>query len=218
MNISDYFTGLSLFITLTIFIIGYLNEKRLRKNARRLDRIEKQLQLLYGPIYALILSRQKSWELFSSKFDMNTWFRGENYVGQKIPDSDLEPWKRWIKFEAQNTNSKIHDIIVNHSDLIIGYEMPECFTKFINHFAEYKWIVEKWDNNDDKIFFSDKKYPHKELEFYIKTSFLKLKYTQFNLQGYAFELDTSLDSKFKKKHDSHIEIKDSNYQEYFGQE
>ncbi|MFY0599170.1 MAG: hypothetical protein JXR03_05830 [Cyclobacteriaceae bacterium] len=130
-----------------------------------------------------------------------------------MPKGDIKPWKRWIKFEAQLTNEKIHEIIVDNSNLIIEHDMPRCFENFIHHYAEYKWIVEKWNNNEEDIIFANKPYPYKEFKDYVNHSFRKLKYTQFNLQGHAFELDSKLNKKLQKNEPKKIITVES-----FGQE
>ncbi len=171
-------------ITVTLAVWKYLYEVKQRTRAEKLSRIEAQLKQLYGPLYALVNARKKSWAIFESKTRVDEWDR----LTQAIPEEDKEEWKRWMRSEFQETNERIYRLIVENADLYIENGLPVCFESFIAHYAQYRIIISRWDAGDDCILFAETRYPGLPLEVYAQEAFLKLKATQFKLLGHRHEL------------------------------
>lgn len=171
-------------VTIALAVWKYLHELRQRERNERLERIGLQLKFLYGPLYSLINSRKKSWQLFESNHDVQEWDR----KSQSIPEKDRQDWILWMTEEFRVTNEKIYQIIIENADLYIENGLPRAFETFITHFTEYRLIISRWKNSDESILFSSIAYPEIQITSYVNESFDKLKFNQFRLLGHKHDL------------------------------
>ena len=65
----DWTTGLTIAVSVLLAFAGYLvtyaYNLRLAQRKDRLERVNKQLSNLYGPLYALVSSSQACWKAFA---------------------------------------------------------------------------------------------------------------------------------------------------------
>ena len=84
-------------VTLLLAFIGYLatylNNLRLSQRAEKLERVNRQLGELYGPMFALTNASDIAWRAFRS---VNR--SGKAYFGDGKPpsESELQAWRLWI--------------------------------------------------------------------------------------------------------------------------
>lgn len=175
-------------ITIGLAVWKYRIERSMKHKAERLSRIEEQLKHLYGPLYSLLIARKKAWEIFKSGKDLDRWVRGREFQDQRIPSEDLNSWKNWIKHESKEANKQLNDIILQNTHLIIEDSMPQEFELLFIHYSQYRYIINLWDDGKDDIFFADIPFPEDKLTYYVVSSFMKLKWTQYKLLGHRFPL------------------------------
>jgi hypothetical protein len=162
------------------YLITYLNNVRLSQRAERLERVNKQLGELYGPLFALSQASDRAWQAFRRKYRP-----GRTYFGEGAPptDEELKAWRLWMSTVFMPNNLRMYELILTKSDLLIESEMPKCLLDFCAHVTAYQTVMKKWEVNDFSEHTSLIDYPTKELIEYIRTSYVRLKAEQSRLIG-----------------------------------
>lgn len=191
MDGATFIALLSILFTL-LGVLWQVRAKRLDdKRAAQLQRLDKQLSNLYGPLYALYEKGDRQWRAFLKEFsnckDPN--FLGFFPIGDEFPPPDKEQlrlFRLWTENVFMITNTQMEEIIINNAELLIGEEMPQPFLDFCVHVASLRSSVAEWnaagfDKTDWKGHVAIFPHPAGELHVYIKASFEVLKKEQSRL-------------------------------------
>jgi hypothetical protein len=163
------------------------------KHAAQLDRLNRQLSELYGPLYALYEEGERNWMLFVACFshDSRPWaertFLPSGSAKFPPPSTDcMVEYRRRMEQLFMPTNTKMEESIIQHADLIVGTRMPDEFSDFLAHVAAAKLLMHRW--KEDATFGPNLweqhrvEYPHPPaLKHRIRGSFEVLKATQQDL-------------------------------------
>lgn len=95
----------------------------------KLDRINAQIKILYGPLYILTQSINHVRQTFYDEFDSEDGYRDEYR---------LEKWSIWLKTVFIPVNKQIYDLIISNMDLLIETETPLCIVDFCAHTICYR--------------------------------------------------------------------------------
>ncbi len=152
-------------------------------SARRkdqLDRVNQQLKLLYGPLYALNQTGNLAWSAFRARTRPGgSFFRAEPPPNEQ----EKEAWRTWMLTVFRPIHDEMLTLITKNSDLLIESDLPAPLQLFCAHVAAYKVVFERWANNDFAEHLSVMDYPTKELDSYLSTCFQRLKAEQSRLLG-----------------------------------
>ena len=162
------------------YVVTYFNTLRLTKRKERLDRVNRQLRELYGPLYALTEGADKSWRAFRLQIGRPS---GSFWDASPPPnDDERAAWRLWMSHVLMPLNVRIETVIVEHADLLEGDEMPGCLLDLLAHIAAYKAVLKAWDHGDYARHISVIDYPD-QVNDYAKREYLKLKAFQQTLIG-----------------------------------
>jgi hypothetical protein len=161
------------------YIATYLNSLQLSRRKDRLERVNKQLSELYGPMFSLTHASSIAWK----------WFREAHPADVNATDDDLQEWRLWMSVVFMPQNVKLYDIILNKSDLLIETAMPQSLLDFCAHTVAMQAVLEKWKNRDYSEHFSVARYP-RGIEQYARESYTRLKAEQSQLLGNKSDLET----------------------------
>jgi hypothetical protein len=168
-------------------------KRRDDKHAAQLDRLNRQLSQLYGPLYALYEEGERNWMLFVARFsrDSRPWAT-RTFLPSSSDDfpppgkESMVEYRRRMEKLFMPTNTRMERLIVEHADLIVGTRMPDEFSDFLAHVASAKLLMHQWKS--DSVFGPDQwkrhhaEYPHPPaLKHLIRGSFEVLKSTQQKL-------------------------------------
>jgi hypothetical protein len=168
-------------------------KRRDDKHAAQLDRLNRQLSDLYGPLYALYEEGERNWMLFVACFshDSRPWaertFLPSASDEFPPPSADcMVEYRRRMEQLFMPTNTRMESLIIQHADLIVGTRMPNEFSDFVAHVAAAKLLMHRWKK--DAAFGPNLweqhrvEYPHPPaLKHRIRGSFEVLKSTQQDL-------------------------------------
>lgn len=162
------------------YLITYLNNLRLSQRAARLERVNRQLGELYGPLFALTHASNIAWLAFRSQYRP-----GRDYFGEGEPptDEELKAWRLWMSTVFMPNNLRMYEAIQTKSDLLIESEMPDCLLALCAHVTAYQAVMKKWENDDFSEHTALVEYPTRSLLEYTRNSFQKLKVEQEKLIG-----------------------------------
>lgn len=146
----------------------------------RLDRVNQQLKLLYGPLYALNQASNLAWSAFRSKTRP-----GGSFFGELPPPSneELQAWRLWMETVFQPLHDEMMLAITKNADLLIEQNLPQPLQLFCAHVAAYKVVFERWSKGDFSEHVSVMNYPTQDLNAYLERSFKHLKEKQARLLG-----------------------------------
>jgi hypothetical protein len=174
----------SLIITVSLAFIGYfvtyVNNIRLSQRKERLERVNRQLGELYGPLFALTQASDRAWRAFRNKYRPSGAFFNEV---SPPTDEELKIWRLWMSTVFMPNNLQMYQLILSKSDLLIEPEMPDCLLDLCAHVTAYQTVLEKWKNNDFSEHISLIGYPYPDLNQYARKSFEILNLEQAKLIG-----------------------------------
>ena len=171
-------TAITIFLALLGYLATYINNLRLSQRKDKLDRINRQLSELYGPMFSLTHASNIAWQGFRSIHRPNQPY----FDGTKLPEKDLAAWRLWMTTVFMPINTKLYELILAKSDLLIETDMPQSLLLFCAHVAAYQAVLEQWKNKDYSEHLSVVEYP-RAIEQYAQKSYAKLKAMQAALLG-----------------------------------
>jgi hypothetical protein len=176
----------TVFVALMGYVATYLNSVRLSQRKDRLERIDRQLREFYGPLYSLTETAQRSWIAFRHQINRPS---GSFWNATPPPnEAEKASWRLWMRHVLMPLNLRIESVLIEHTDLLEGPEMPGCFLDLMAHIAAYKAVLKAWEDRDYSLHLSVIDYPT-EANSYIKSSYLELKTRQQKLIGNRVSAD-----------------------------
>lgn len=148
----DTKTAITLFVTALLAVFGYLvtyfNNMRLSQRRDRLERVNRQLEKLYGPLFALVRTSTITWDAFrqESSHDGPFW----NSENPPTNEASAE-WRLWMTTVFMPLNERMREIIIEHADLLDESEMPSCLLLLCAHVSAYRSVMRKWEQDDYSI-------------------------------------------------------------------
>lgn len=164
-------------IALAGYIITYRNNLRIANRKARLERVNKQLEKLYGPLYSLLNASRDAWEDYVKKHET---FHSDYEQGKSVPEEELKSWRELYRHVFDPINERMYDTITDNADLIIESEMPEPFKKLILHILDFKIILRKWETGKETRALASNDFPE-EIHEYVERKFKYLKQVQHSL-------------------------------------
>ncbi|QPC81683.1 hypothetical protein G4Y79_18610 [Phototrophicus methaneseepsis] len=158
------------------YLITYFINIRTDQRKEKLDRVNRQLKELYGPMFALTQASNRAWKTFTYALEQRF---PSNQPAIFSNDEDVDPekmrlWILWVRTVFMPINEDLYATIINYSDLLIEEAMPTCILNFLAHVAAYKVVLKKWDEGDLSDYTSIINYP-REIEEYSQSSYEQLK-------------------------------------------
>lgn len=180
-KINKYY--ISIAVTICLAFTGYLwtsfHDRNKAQYKANLERVNEQLQNLYGPLYILAEAEHRSFEQFLSKLRPYNGALEGTYAPTL---QEEESWRLWIKEVTMPNYLAMERTILEHSDLFVEDEIPEPILKLSAHIAGYKKVVAGWTAGDFSKHTSFFKFPQ-EVREYAKKRYKQLKKKQSDLVG-----------------------------------
>ncbi|MFE2158967.1 hypothetical protein ACFW9M_14215 [Streptomyces lydicus] len=174
-----------LVVTVVVAATGYgatyLTNLRLARRKDHLDRVNRQLSELYGPLYAQSQATDRAWRKFVARY-------GTMWTVSSPPTAEqVATWRLWMSTVFMPLNRRMVETIVSHADLLREDTIPEPLNELCAHVACYEPILARWQEDgfdsvqvDDHVSIAGN-FPHTELDDYLRTSFESLKLEQSRL-------------------------------------
>lgn len=182
----DLKISITFIITTSIALIGfflkYLHDIRLNERKDHLDRVNRQLRDLYGPLYSLQLTGISVWEAFVEKYTSHEGFMNDKGF-YPVSDEAKAIWRHWIKTVFMPNNAKFVEILTHNSDLIDNNDIPTEMTRVFAHVHGYKAIIASWDEGDFSEHLSLVGYPTNAIYEHVSFKYQYLKKVQEELLG-----------------------------------
>ncbi|WP_406208665.1 hypothetical protein [Streptomyces decoyicus] len=171
-----------LVVTVVVAVTGYaatyLTSLRLTRRKDHLDRVNRQLSELYGPLYAQSEALNQAWEKFDARY-RTKWVRSVPATAEWAAT-----WRLWMSTVFMPLNRRMVETIVTHADLLIEDTIHDSLKELCAHVACYEPIVARWQEDGfDSVQYDDHvsiagNFQDKKLSKYLQDSFESLKVEQ----------------------------------------
>lgn len=165
------------------WVATYFHKWHFDKKANKLDRVNKQLRELYGPLYAMLMAGNATWEAFwknhRPSHGKNSYFGN----GVNVTDEEKEVWRNWMENVFEPFNAETEKLILKNIDLLESDHIPSSFVDALAHIAAYKAVLSNWQRSDFSNHVSVNKWPSQELLATVKPEYEKLRALQRKLMG-----------------------------------
>lgn len=176
-------TFYTLITTILLAIIGigakYWNDLRIVQRKDRLERVNDQLKMLYGPLFALEQAGDMAWKAFRTLYRPGKHF----FINPPPSEEEAAAWRLWMREVFMPLNIQRETIIIENMHLLREGRMPDCFLNLCAHVAAYKPVLKNWEEGDFSQHLSIINYPVPTLRKYIESSFNALISEQISLLG-----------------------------------
>jgi hypothetical protein len=190
MNLTTAVTiGVSVGIALTGYLAKYWNDLTVSRRNDRLDRLNRQLSELYGPLFSLFYVGNAAWRAFAlangGSYELVSMSKAHvlSFNTQSLDEGQRHAWHLWIREVFMPLNRRMVTLIVEKADLIEGHEMPDCLLALCTHVYAYEAVLKQWDEENYAVETSVTPYPAGELGAYLNVVFPQLKHRQVQLLG-----------------------------------
>lgn len=198
----------TLVATIALALIGYVithrNDVRRDQRQALLDRVNRQLGELYGPLLALVTATDSAWNAYMSRYRPGGSLREPGMVtdrsdvvpGPRLaawPPPNVNPqraptagegvtWRLWIREVFMPLNLRMEEVIITKADLLEGDAMPVPFLDLVAHVESYRTVLKRWDEGDYSEQFALLLFPA-TLRGHVTEQFQLLKREQSRLLG-----------------------------------
>lgn len=163
------------------WVVTYFHSWYFDRKASKLDRVNRQLRELYGPLYARLMAADSAWEAFWSKH--RPAHGANSYFGAQVSEEEKATWRTWMTNVFEPNNAQMEELIVQNLDLLETDRIPKAFVDALAHIAAYKAILAEWRNSDFTNHVSVNNWPGLELMKVVKPEYEKLRARQKKLLG-----------------------------------
>ena len=148
----------------------------------KLERVNQQLKLLYGPLFSLVNVSTMTWHAFADSYCDNPDFRTEHGYRPQTPEAQAV-WRHWMQNVFMPLNLQMAQLITENADLLEEEQMPVCLLDLSAHVHSYKGVLAAWEKGDYSRHMSLTHFPIEELYPYLTKTYRKLKDRQARLIG-----------------------------------
>ena len=170
-------------VALVGFIVTYAISLRLAVRKDQLDRVDRQLRELYGPLFSLNRTSAEVYRAFRQEWRRDV----QGYWSNPVPPTEEEAraWRMWIVEVFFPLISRMEELVIEHADLIDETEMPPCLLELVTHAATYRAVLRAWEEGDFSRHTSMLPYPRATITEYLERRYAELKERQATLLGTA---------------------------------
>jgi hypothetical protein len=168
-------------VAATGYVATYTTNLRLARRKDRLERVNRQLSELYGPLYAQAEAVDRAWDKFAARY-MPMWT-----VPPSATAEQAATWRLWMSTVFMPLNRRMVELVVSRADLLNEETIPEPLKELCAHVACYEPVLARWQEDcfdsirlDDHVSIAGD-FPRNELASYIRMSFESLKLEQARL-------------------------------------
>lgn len=163
--------------------VKYVWDLRIAKRKDKLERVNAQLKLLYGPLYVTDLAAQEVWRAFWWKIRRNPQL-ADNETEVPFTEEEDKEWRVWVTEVFTPLNERIERTIVENADLLESEGIPTGLLTMCAHIACYKAIRKKWQEGVFTENAAPIDYPWKAFRAHVVPTFEALKAEQARLLGH----------------------------------
>ncbi|MEP5766223.1 MAG: hypothetical protein ABJ308_16615 [Halieaceae bacterium] len=173
--------AVSILVASTGWLVAYTSKRKHDSRLAQLDRVNRQLRELYGPLYIGLEAANRTWNSFWENYKPS---HGEDYYfgpSVEVTDDEKRVWRIWLENVFEPMNAKAEAILTNSIDLFDSDEIPDAFIDALAHIAAYRAVLAQWKESDFSEHTSVNNWPREELIAIVKPAYDELRERQREL-------------------------------------
>jgi hypothetical protein len=126
-------------------VLSYAYNRRLQRRQARLDRLNAQLEQLYGPLYATLEASRMAYRKFLDNVRPGS---ASLFEGKPPTKKQLRLFRQWVETVSHPRAVQAFELITGRAHLLIESEMPDCLLQFLAHKSGYDVLTRRWQERD----------------------------------------------------------------------
>jgi hypothetical protein len=160
----------SVFIAVVGYLVKYFSDVDLEQRKGQLDRVNRQLSELYGPLFALARTGTEAFEaLLMTRSD------GADFQERPPTEEEAAEFRRWMIHVLMPLNRRLMELIVTKADLLEENEMPDVLLHVAAHVSSYEAVLNAWESSDYKHLWAVLPFPGADFRQYTSESYVRLR-------------------------------------------
>lgn len=132
------------------YIAKHVSDLRIQQYEGRLAFVTSQLRDLYGPLFLLSQSNDKTWRDFRQTFRPNRRMFDKD---DPLSRHEKAEYVRWLETAFLPCNAKMRRVIENNARLFEHGRAPGVVLELLSHFDDLNVVLSKLkDGSDDNVF------------------------------------------------------------------
>ncbi|KAK9824987.1 hypothetical protein WJX81_003806 [Elliptochloris bilobata] len=163
------------------YLFTYYNTRINEERKARIERVNDQVRLLYGPLLACVTASKSA---FTAMVRQHGNGDTESFVRAAHEDPEGpqgQTYRQWMRDVLQPLNEKAAEIVVKHADMLQSNRMEPLLLQLVAHVSAYRVILARWAEGEVNEW-SAISYPD-ALHAYAESEFEKMKQLQADLLG-----------------------------------
>ena len=181
MDVVNYLSVLGLTLVVAGWLVSYYlakkKEIRLSVLKWKKEQIDKQLELLYGPIFAILMENKGSRDVLRDAFCRGTLFE----YAEKLNEKENEEYTKYLENTLIPNNRKIVEIIRNNLYLVPDSNISKNFIEFIKYSKKIEYIHSHMKSHKEPYGQHGYENYHADFQKEIQDMVVKLKKEQWSL-------------------------------------
>lgn len=161
----------SVLIAVTGYLLKYLADVDLERQKGQLDRVNRQLSELYGPLFGLARTGTWSFKAFFESIRAD----GADFQDRGPTKEEAASFRLWMTYVLMPLNRRLVELILTKADLLEENEMPDVLLRVVAHVSSYEAAVKRWEDGDYSRMWAVISFPGDELGQYTSKSYAQLK-------------------------------------------
>jgi hypothetical protein len=166
------------------FLFTYLNTKTIEERKARIERVNRQLELFYGPLLACVSATASAKRAMIKQMLGSEGIREESlHAAVKRDPTIQKAYQQWMELVLQPLNERAAKVVIENIDLLEGSSIQKDLLQLVSHVAANRVLISSWKDANSALSFSSAiPYPDR-LEEFIGREFSKMKRIQADLLG-----------------------------------
>jgi hypothetical protein len=137
----------SIIVAIATAAIGYAVSFVDQHLKAEIQKVNTQIEKLYGPLSAYSVASRRAWDDLHGKYRSG---KPLYFDDQDMPSAELvEVWRRWMKAVFMPMNLKMESVIIENAQLLDGNRIYPCLVDLISHVESYKATIANWKDTDE---------------------------------------------------------------------
>jgi len=154
------------FLVVTGFGINWLStlkryelECRIQSLKSELNRTERQLESLFGPLRAITHATGMGYRSWVEEHrGVGSSLQLEDWIRRRPRSKKAQRYRQLMSCTLQPLNRRAMELVLSHTHLIDG-DFPECLYSLYAHVIEMDSLLERWKHRDRALLFPPTLYP-----------------------------------------------------------
>jgi hypothetical protein len=154
--LATYPTAVAIVLAVVGYALKHVSDVRVRRLDARIGFVTSQLRDLYGPLFILAETNDKSWSEFRARFRPDRPMFSES---DPLNDVERGEYCRWLGTVFVPCNEKMRMVIERNAHLFEHSEPPREILQLLAHFDELNVVLSKLKDGTDSNVFPNLMYP-----------------------------------------------------------